>query len=194
MNRVIKFAVALVFVSASSVSVAQMTGGSHDLSTGNVGGLGTNADLCRYCHTPHNSRSVAPLWDRSDSLETFTVYSSTTMADNVMPAPSGVSLGCLSCHDGVTAFDAVAGTTGTAGNDMTNDFPNSPANLSNDLSNDHPVGVNMAIAGIDNTQTAVPTFGGKVECASCHDVHVAGTSGYFLRVEDGSLCESCHTK
>jgi hypothetical protein len=119
MSRFIKFLVALSFISISSIGLAQMSGTKHDLNT-NAGSLpvGQGQDLCRFCHTPHNSNAVAPLWDRNPpDTVTFTLYDSPTMG-NTMGQPTGVSQGCLSCHDGVTAFDSLLGLTGTGGNDM----------------------------------------------------------------------------
>ncbi len=195
MNRTIKYLVAITFLSMSGLAFAgPMSASSHDLTVVDIGGLGTTADLCRYCHTPHNSRSVAPLWDRSDSLATFIPYASGGTMEGT-PAVAGVSLGCLSCHDGVTAFDAVAGTTGTVGNNLNvTDFPGTTAIVGIDLTNDHPIGMSITAAGITAGQSVFPIFGGNVECASCHDVHLPGTAGYFLRVEDGTMCETCHTK
>jgi predicted CXXCH cytochrome family protein len=103
----------------------------------------------------------------------------------------------------VTAFDSLIGVTGTAGNDMQTLYPSSTANLSNDLSNDHPIAVSVVTANemnaiIDIENGGVPLFGGsndQVECASCHDPHLT-TYAYFLRLDPGAgtLCETCHTK
>jgi hypothetical protein len=43
---------------------------------------------------------------------TFTPFTSATL-DAIVGDPDGVSKLCLSCHDGVTAVDSFAGTTGT---------------------------------------------------------------------------------
>ena len=202
MSRVIKFLIALSFVSLSSVGVAQMSGGKHDLNT-NLGDLPAThgQDLCRFCHTPHNSNAVAPLWDRNPpDTAIFTLYSSATM-ENTMGQPTGVSQGCLSCHDGVTAFDSLLGLTGTAGNNMNTDYPASTAILGTSLANDHPVGVDVTVALEMETPATINAtdlrlFSDNVECASCHDPH--GGAGYdnFLRLDPaaGTLCETCHTK
>jgi predicted CXXCH cytochrome family protein len=204
MNRFIKFLVALSFISISSIGLAQMSGTKHDLNT-NAGSLpvGQGQDLCRFCHTPHNSNAVAPLWDRNPpDTVTFTLYDSPTMG-NTMGAPTGVSQGCLSCHDGVTAFDSLLGLTGTAGNDMDTLYASSTAILGSTLANDHPVGVDLLLAG-EMELAATVTAGGlrlfgagdTVECASCHDPHGTAGFGFFLRLDpaDGTLCETCHTK
>ena len=70
----------------------------------------------------------------------------------------------------------------------------------------HPVGTTTGVSydgaaggfklGITDSSDPVKTFGGYVECASCHDVHEPGSSNMFLQVEnDGSaLCTTCHNK
>jgi predicted CXXCH cytochrome family protein len=206
MNKFSKFLVGIALISMSGIGVvnAQMSGGAHDLNS-NAGSLpaGQGQDLCRFCHTPHNSNAVAPLWDRNPpDTVTFALYDSPTMG-NTMGQPTGVSQGCLSCHDGVTAFDSLLGLTGTGGNDMNTLYAASTAILGATLANDHPVGVDLLLAG-EMELAATVTAGGlrlfgagdTVECASCHDPHGAGGYGFFLRLDPaaGTLCETCHTK
>lgn len=183
-----------------------------------------------------------------------------------------VSLACLSCHDGTQAMDSVINAAGSggyvaggqrmAGADWTGSPRVSNADgkmsnggtfismLSNDLKNDHPVGIQYAggcttayVAGSGCTTFNDPGFvavtpvpskalwyvdtnsDGKrtatdmilysrdvnsgssttgtlepfVECASCHDPHVAAkatTEVAFLRVtQAGSgVCLACHIK
>jgi predicted CXXCH cytochrome family protein len=207
MNKLFKILCGIVLISMFSIGSvnAQISGSAHDL-TGTAtfpGSWDGGTDACRFCHTPHNSNAVAPLWDRnaSDTTGSFTVYASPTM-DNAMPQPGGVSNGCLSCHDGVTAFDSLLGYTGTPGNTLnTTDFPGTTAIVGDDLSNDHPIGVTVSGTTEMNTVAAITGAGVRlfgadnVECASCHDVHKT-TYTYFLRLDpDGAdLCNACHTK
>jgi predicted CXXCH cytochrome family protein len=207
MNKFSKFLVGIALVSMSGIGVvnAQMITGKHDLSA-NAGSLPATGgqDLCRFCHTPHNSNAVAPLWDRNPpDTVTFLLYDSPTMG-NTMGQPTGVSQGCLSCHDGVTAFDSLLSNgLGTSGNDMGTLYPTSTANLGATLANDHPVGVDLLDAGemeLASTVTGAGLrlfgTGDTVECASCHDPH-DNTAGWFmLRLDPGAgtLCETCHTK
>jgi hypothetical protein len=201
-KRYFKVFISVALLSAASGGTvnAAISGSKHDL-TSNATKSGDQS-LCTYCHGAHGSEEVAmPLWSRSTSKEEFTLYSSTTM--NATATLTGTSAGCLSCHDGVTAFDAINGSTGAAeGNNMNANYAGSSAILGDNLSNDHPVGVLVSADadGIEDesTITAGPLnlYGGKVECASCHDAHGKGGYDFFLRVNpaDGSLCTLCHTK
>ena len=187
-------------VSISTVNAVSVKGTRHDL-TGNATKSG-DQDPCLYCHAVHSSGSQLPLWGRTGTESEFTLYASPTMDAN-MAQPSGISRACLSCHDGVTAFDALLGLTGVAtGNNMNTNFPGSPAILGLDLSGDHPIGVDITAdsAGIEDEGTitggGLTIYSGKVECASCHEVHGRDGYAYFLRIDPalGTLCETCHTK
>jgi hypothetical protein len=107
MSKLVRVLLGAALITASSIGVvnAQMAGTKHDLRT-NPGTLptGQGQDLCRFCHSPHNSSATAPLWDRKPTVTDFTLYGvgSSTM-ENTPVQPTGVSNGCLSCHDGVTA-------------------------------------------------------------------------------------------
>ena len=79
-------------------------GSAHDFSTNawNVSRKG----VCSACHSAHNTdtNQIAPLWNHATSAATFTPYSSPTLNASV-GLPSGVSLACLSCHDGTVAVN-----------------------------------------------------------------------------------------
>lgn len=196
----------------------------HNLSTsapaGNTYKLtgGTLADrVCVFCHTPHAGASTAPLWNRTlPAAGGFTMYSSATIDMTIAAGgPQGISLACLSCHDGATAFDALVNGPGGglggpldwAWNGGDTDLSGAPANINIgvDLSNDHPISVtydntaDTAFEAISVPKTAGLVFygGGKdqVECATCHNPHEA-TLPTFLRIDNGgsALCISCHIK
>ncbi len=234
MKKLLIVTIALTLgVFLASSSFAGIAGSKHDLSSTGINGNvdATNAlrvsnnEICVYCHTPHNANdavSDAPLWNKDLTTQTFTPYDSTTL-DATMGTGgdevTGVSLLCLSCHDGVTALDAYGATTrdvfqgngndvlGSAAGDV--DWSGSLANLGTDLARTHPVsfvyqsaitngdlGLNARADGnaVDNL-----LFGGtgdrKVECASCHDVH-DDTNAPFLVMSNASstLCLVCHNK
>jgi cytochrome c553 len=77
-------------------------------------------EVCVFCHTPHGGRTdtsdgTPPLWNRADPSTTgYSMYSSVTF-DGTATAPLGVSLACLSCHDGVMAMDALINYSGSGG-------------------------------------------------------------------------------
>ncbi|HEX9757937.1 MAG TPA: cytochrome c3 family protein [Nitrospiria bacterium] len=92
----------------------------HDLTFFNQRGYGTDTgpmtgaafnnyqETCIYCHTPHNASPVAPLWNRElPELTEYQMYSSPNFDSKVGVGPDGVSLACLSCHDGSVAVDSV---------------------------------------------------------------------------------------
>jgi hypothetical protein len=211
---------------ASTAGMAgTIVGSPHDFS----GAGWNNADqqICVACHTPHNAAdpsvlTTAPLWNHAVTTQTFTMYSRSTLNGSITGQPDGVSLLCLSCHDGTVAVDSFGGATGT--NFM--GTINADANLGTDLSNDHPISItynattasadgalhdptatNVTIGtGGDKTRTGtiatVMLSNGTVQCSSCHDVHnsftVPDASGGFplLKVsKNGSaLCLTCHNK
>ena len=127
MTKLMKYLPALVIATyavaaAAAPSVSTVVGSSHDLSpTGNdVKGAAGQAQgqVCVYCHMPHNASNVgAPLWNRTiNPASSFAMYSKTNSATFILNAadtnsaarPVGsVSLACLSCHDGATAFNSL---------------------------------------------------------------------------------------
>ncbi len=176
-----------------------IVGTEHDLTNG-AGG-----EVCVYCHTPHNANTAvtAPLWNRNVSTATYTMYSSPTLDMTIASAPQGVSLACLSCHDGTIAVDQylngppppAGGKTGTLGGNK---------KIGPDLSNDHPISItydnalDTEFVALNTVSTTLPFFGtanDQVECATCHDVHDKGP-GDFLRVDNtgSALCLTCHVK
>lgn len=91
------------------------------------GEIRLNEEVCIFCHTPHGAQSNvnglvghAPLWNRRLSNPmSFTPYTSPNYDAKDMLGtpgrPKGVSLACLSCHDGAVAFDALINSSGSGG-------------------------------------------------------------------------------
>ncbi|OFZ66649.1 MAG: hypothetical protein A2V79_05730 [Betaproteobacteria bacterium RBG_16_56_24] len=149
----------------SSFAMAAITGSRHDLSTTGAFNQFTptagNSEICVFCHTPHGSSTDAPvpLWNRT--LHTTTPYLTyaalgTSSLDAATAPVGSVSLACLSCHDGTQAMNEIinspgSGTgTGTWAGTFTAGSAAGAANtlaygtivnLTTDLRNDHPVGV-----------------------------------------------------
>lgn len=200
-NKIAKIALAssLLVALSNQIQAAGISGTKHDLSSKGWG----SSELCIFCHTPHNGNTAnVPLWNHGNSTAaTFTLYSSPTL--NAVPGqPAGTSKACLSCHDGTVAIDTFGTQTGTH-------FITGIPLLGTDLSNDHPVSFtyDAALATADtklvtpnsasfvDAGKTVPLFSGKLECASCHNVH-DNTYGNFLRISNAgsALCLKCHNK
>lgn len=173
-----KLALTLALAAWAGIASAQIVGSPHDLSpTGGdvqiTSAATAQGQVCVFCHMPHNANNVgAPLWNRRNSTTTFTMYSqansstfqlngtdTNTAARTVGP----VSLACLSCHDGQTAFNSLnqspmydvdagrssqgsnytftvvgGGAAATMGDVAATNTEGSP-NLGTDLTNDHPI-------------------------------------------------------
>jgi predicted CXXCH cytochrome family protein len=182
-------------------------------------GVANYGEVCVYCHTPHGGQTQTPLWNRPHATPgAYSMYSSPTINMTIDPQPSGVSLACLSCHDGTIGIDVVTNPPNTApGKDAVptkktiadiypgeGSFDNRDAfkNLSQDLRNDHPISVmyDPSKDGMFNTVASITDAGlklydGKVQCASCHNPHNK-TNVPFLRKANANsdLCLTCHIK
>ncbi|MEE8317106.1 MAG: cytochrome c3 family protein [Syntrophobacteria bacterium] len=184
--------------------------------TGTVAAYG---EVCVFCHTPHNSNSAAtdaPLWNRNVNTAGYTPYDSPTIDTGPIGQPTGVSVACLSCHDGTIGLDVVVNQPGSAGDTGgiatsgmlmrdTSDANFNPR-LTQVLSDDHPVSMQYPTAAQDPMFNAIASastaglrfFGGgldEVQCASCHNPHEA-TNEKFLRLANtnSDLCKTCHIK
>ena len=176
-----------------NLAVAEISGTPHDFSTQGWSG----GRLCSVCHTPFNAQDVqTPRWDDNLPTRTFQMYSSSTLDMKIAGAPQGVSLPCLSCHDGATAMDVF---TGKAGNAETTDTGFSGSGLRED----HPIsvtynptrsrGFNPASYVVVESLKLFGESADQVECASCHDPHDASNGPFLRRGNAGSnLCLVCH--
>lgn len=185
---------------------ASVVGSRHDFTeTGESQFQGTVQEVCVYCHTPHGGAgrdragNRLPLWNRTTNEYTanyFTMYSSPTFdGDYTDGKPTGTSLLCLSCHDGVATLAGV--TNQPYGQTITFNFPSlgafgNPADLGKDLSNDHPISFeyNPTLVTDDTTRRGFKALqdpdlinsalkltgasGLRLECTTCHDVHEYG--------------------
>lgn len=198
MIRLLGLAGVLFF--AQQLHAASVVGSRHDLSSAST------PQVCEFCHTPHHASTnlQAPLWNRAETTQTFTLYGSSTLNVTVSQ-PRAASRLCLSCHDGVNASTMVNGFNvstkhdlvsppGAARPDMTTwpncerchaDFYGGTRKLviGIDLSNDHPISMPYPTAAQDPAFNTPPDalrgWGGQ----SQHDVKL-----YAGGVE----CGSCH--
>ena len=183
----------------TNFSMAQITGSAHDFSDGETYTWNTTGEICIVCHTPHNASSTDILWNREASAATYTTYASATL-NATTGSPSASSKLCLSCHDGTIALENFGATTGGTSNYITGN-----ALLGVALTNDHPISFTYDAALVtadggglqlhDNPTVAGMLFDGKMECASCHNVH-DGAATKFLRIDNAgsALCLTCHLK
>jgi len=217
-----------------------VAGSPHDFS---LEAWNTRKGVCTACHQVHHTdeAQIVPLWAHKTSASTFTPYSSPTL-NAAVGAPSGVSLACLSCHDGSLAINE--GISGPLGGTTTlSDKIDPGAQIGPDIHNTHPISFtyDAALATADGgledptsykigdpkpalTHSVAPVpaswsgtsltgktineamlFNGKMECASCHDVHKmegsAPSSGILVRIsgndsagKGSTLCRTCHIK
>lgn len=183
--------------------------------TGDIKTTGTN-QVCVFCHTPHgaadSSTVNAPLWNRAVSnTATYTMYNSPTLDSAPSASNMGVSLACLSCHDGTIAFDALRNLPGSGGYDpapsaagVTNwTFTNAadkkmPAgritNLGTDLSNDHPIAMTYSAARSPSSTDNDETTGFYAAVTNGTRTTVTGgvTTTTVPLYEGRVQCASCH--
>jgi len=189
---------------------AEIATTKHNLSVSGPGTLKANseAEVCVFCHAPHNASPSGQLWNRRVGAS-YTPYTSSTRK-SVAGQPNGASLLCLSCHDGTIALGEVrnrASAIAMAGGVST--LPAGNSLLGTDLSDDHPVSfvfdaaLRTARGELADPATLVKPTSSKVrldstnqlQCTSCHDPH-DNTNGKFLVVANtaSALCQTCHIK
>lgn len=175
----------------------------HDLSSSGPGPVRAlnESEVCIFCHAPHNASPAAPLWNRSNPQTHYRIYQSSTI-DARIDQPSGSSKLCLSCHDGSIAIGLVNSRETPI--PMSHNFmPTGPSDLTNDLSDDHPIGLRFdrQLANRDRQLRSPDQVDhriqlgprGELDCIACHDPH-NNELGNFLRIptREGALCNTCH--
>ena len=176
----------------------------HNLSASGPGRVRAQSEsqVCIFCHAPHNTGGLRPLWNRDLSAASYQIYRSTTL-DAAPGQPTGSSKLCLSCHDGTIALGSVLSRSEQirmSGGDF---MPSGLSNLGTDLSDDHPVSFfyTAGLAASDwqlKSPESLPhevrlDAGGQLQCTSCHDAHHNKFGNFLaLRMEFGELCLSCH--
>lgn len=179
--------------------------------------------------------AYSPLWNRQMSTKNFVPYNNGNLMGNLAGQSNkqhalnaaqvtngtaelaGVSLLCMSCHDGVVgmnAYSQVTGSTLGAGNNATVRAITTSAGFAGDMNNHHPMGFNYnAVQALDNEIASSSTAmvrnttvtisslldGNNMECVTCHDVHnTANNAGAerFLWTSNNrsNFCLTCHLK
>lgn len=234
-SMVIGLALGAFALTATSAFAGTIVNSKHDLSaTGPSPLVGTgDTRICVYCHHPHNTAkagtvvngktlSYSPLWNRGmAAADNFTTYNNgTNMGHDVQygdvtdgrhvmngkPAIGGVTLLCLSCHDGSTAVGAYstnnpdfdnngtrAGATGKLL--VANPFGASGTGLPIDsqaafgsggvvnLSNHHPVGMSW-----DEVVAGDPEIAAKTDTFKNTTITISSV----LTGGDTMECNACH--
>ncbi|MBI4584467.1 MAG: hypothetical protein HY717_10640 [Planctomycetes bacterium] len=176
----------------------------HNLSVTGPGIIraASETEVCVFCHTPHGSGGVRPLWNRSLPAGPYLIYQSTSLKATV-GQPTGASKLCLSCHDGTIALGSVLSRDTPISMAGADKIPFGPTNLGTDLSDDHPISFlyGSTLAGgnpeyLPESSLSLPVKldeNGEVQCTSCHEPH-DNTYGKFLARSNtsGALCTSCH--
>ncbi len=185
----------------------------HDFS----GASWTNNEVCTLCHAPHNTiKDIKPIWNHELSSISYELYSSSTL-DATIGQPTAQSKLCLSCHDGTVAIDNIGGNSD--GIRYIKPF----SDISADLKLHHPISFtynsNLALADGQLADPATEPSGlggtieedllddGKMQCTSCHDVHISrntqGCNGCHFNKQslsiwkpntNSALCLTCHIK
>lgn len=189
----------------AQVGNRSVVGSPHDLSATGPGRVHAveEDEVCIFCHAPHNATGQTPLWNRFDRNMHYSVYRSTT-TDARIDQPSGPSKMCLSCHDGAIAVGLVASRPPTEPIVTTfRTIPPGPTDLTEDLSDDHPIGFRFDRALLNrDRQLKNPDIltdrlplgpHGEVHCTTCHEPH-DNSLGKFLREPTvrSAICLSCH--
>ncbi|MGE5623826.1 MAG: cytochrome c3 family protein [Methanocella sp.] len=171
------------------------------------------------------NQAAGPLWNRATNTTTFDLYQSSTLdsAPGQPGASSRLCLSCHDGSVAVDALvhlppadadDELSGVHGKMVNPPQQShvdcsfchrgaFGNFSASFfGNVLSNEHPVGITYSAA---DDLVSLPADGvfpngiriidGRVECASCHNVHNPDVRP-FLRISNSgsALCYTCHIK
>lgn len=199
---IVAVAAALLLTAAAGADDS-VVNSKHDLSTFGPGPVRANEEnqVCIFCHTPHNASPAAPLWNRTNPQTYYRIYQSSTLHARV-DQPGGSSKMCLSCHDGSVALGMVLSRPEPIA--MNQPFmPTGRSDLTNDLSDDHPIGFryDRALSNQDRQLRSPDQVDhrielgdrGELECVACHDAH-NNELGNFLRLplREGALCNTCH--
>lgn len=145
-------------------------------------------ETCKPCHVNESNTnshvSNTLLWNQRKSDIVFDLYSKSYLAG----VPGGNSKLCLSCHDGIIGTEIHNDESPDEGQNHKNLMVNHPVSVIYDVKlpgnrmrlNDP----NVKESGLGGTISSDMLRNGKVECTSCHDIHVA-------RNNEG--CTGCHT-
>jgi predicted CXXCH cytochrome family protein len=175
----------------------------HNLTASGTGAIHVagQGDMCKFCHTPHASNPIGPLWNRLDKGVYYKTYDSPTLVAHV-GQPTGSSRLCLSCHDGTIALtqtynsrNAPQGSVFISAGDK--------GYIGTDLSVHHPISFvyDDTLAGKKGQMRSPESLprelrldkDRQLQCTTCHDPH-DNKFGKFLAMDntESRMCQSCH--
>ncbi|MBL8313032.1 MAG: hypothetical protein JNK55_04735 [Rubrivivax sp.] len=198
--------------------------GNTSTQTNHVTGTGnsdtTTNEICVFCHTPHGADvttpNAPPLWNkRLNTGATYTTYATLntpSLDGEVLPVGS-ISVACLSCHDGTQAMDNIINAPGSGayqadgggaeGRNYTwtaagpgGRMAPGIANLGENLSNDHPIGIQYCgggISGAGNATSGTCKDGDFVSSAARLKT-AAGAGGQQFWIETGAVADGVKTR
>ena len=189
---------------SSAQETSSVVNSKHNLTASGPGPIKVAgaSEVCIFCHTPHASNPIAPLWNRNDSGAYYETYESTTLKAAV-GQPTGTSRLCLSCHDGTIALTETYNSRNAIKGQTIFISPGDAGYIGTDLTNDHPISFvyDSALAtrkrGLRDPATLPAELPldhqHQLQCTTCHDPH-DDSLGYFLRMDnlESQMCTSCH--
>ncbi|MCP5044315.1 MAG: cytochrome c3 family protein [bacterium] len=220
----------------SLATAGRLHGPATELLASGVGTISSEPqrERCSICHTPRAQEPVdraetGVLWNASATSEpNWQMYASDPallewIDGTIEPAPTGSSKVCLGCHDGVTAVNQSDGrSTGSDPPSVYSALDARPSvatgRTAAGFTNNHPISItyawtrdsqlhNPAYAIMGDGRTVQSLLeGGRVECATCHDVHATDPHANRAMLRTGNagadrsgggasdLCLVCHDK
>ncbi len=201
MRKLVVSSLVLLFPLAASAQTISTSKHNLTLGTNTVYTTDAGAQLCKFCHVPHNARTDQnAIWNRPDPASTTFTWgaASPTVGGTTLAANIGIpSLKCFSCHDGTTQIGTLVNGSYTItgadqlGGVLSNSFyVINPASMAGN----HPVSVRYPAAdnaGLTyNGTTSGPNTSTYVNVASVANVRL-----YTDPVDPtayGIECGSCH--
>lgn len=194
MKKIMVISIVAIALIAAGIAFAGIVGSRHDLSRYSD----MSGGPCSACHHPHTGcgTSTSLLWNNQNWDDTaYDTYRNATVGQ--LTATSAFeSWACMSCHDGSFGASALIRGSNTASGNMSSTVDLTSDNV--ELRNDHPINVNMNTSDpLFKANVATKLFSGKVQCASCHDVHngTAQTRMFlYASLTASAICTDCHNK
>ncbi|MBI4653498.1 MAG: hypothetical protein HY752_00625 [Nitrospirae bacterium] len=204
MKKLLSVVTLLLAMGIATVVWAIIEGTPHDVAVMRNLGAGAEIERCAMCHTPHAGSGQYPLWNRSQTDQTYAMYSSPTFnmaiaAGDTIGSSNYATYNCMVCHNGIAStLVNYPGSQSTANTnyDFSSALLRSVSNLGLSMQNDHPVGFtyNPTVDDENNGFRAAENYGSSGKA-------IFGARGtYPLYTETGNTgpynqfeCATCHS-